>query len=65
MLPFIIILSCLSGTFYLAHVMQNHGWYWADLTCQQGTTFCDHPGWLLTATVVAILFEMLRTMAKN
>lgn len=63
---FVLILALLgaAGAFFFASATQNWGWYMSYQLCRQGTVFCDHPGWLMTAAGVAIVIEMIRTMSK-
>ncbi|MBN8968553.1 MAG: hypothetical protein J0G95_08845 [Rhizobiales bacterium] len=64
MLVLILVLLGAAGVFFLASVTQYSGWFWSHELCQQGAVLCEHPSWILIAAGVAILIEMVRTMAK-
>jgi hypothetical protein len=64
MLVLILALLGAAGVFFLASATQYSGWLWSHELCQQGAIFCEHPSWILIAAGVAILIEMVRTMAK-
>lgn len=63
---FLLIMALLgaSGAFYIASATRNSGWWWSYELCQQGAIFCDHPNWVLTAAVIAIVVGMIRTMTE-
>lgn len=64
MLLLLISLTAITGLFYYAAAVRNHGSVWADQLCAQTVILCDQPHWLLIALSAVVIVGMVQTMGR-
>jgi len=62
---FLFLITVVTGTFLLAGIVRNHGWYLADQLCAQGAMLCDNPLPLMIVAFVLTLIVTLRLAVKT
>lgn len=63
-MPFLVFVTlAVTGWFYAAATYQNHGYAWADQTCESMQSFCAEPHKVgIVAIAVVTMFMILRVV---
>lgn len=61
-MPLVVLIALsVSGWFYAAAAYQNHGYSWADQTCESMAAFCEEPHKVaVVAVAVVTMFFIVR-----
>ena len=64
-MPFVVLIALVvSGWFYAAAAYQNHGYSWADQTCESMAMFCEEPHKVAIVAVAGVTMLLIVRAAR-